>query len=200
MRYFTIAALAAVLSVFAVSGTAFAHKVNVFAYAEGGKVHAEGYFADGGRCAGCRVVVKDMRGVIITEGVTDGNGAFSFDIPKAGDIKVVLEAGTGHRGEYALKESEMKAAREQVSRTDKAPVKEAGTCPLTPAAPVACSDVEGIRDVVEEAVEVKLKPVYAMLADMKEAQSKPSLMGIIGGVGYIAGLMGVVMYMKSRKA
>jgi len=42
--------------------------------------------------------------------------------------------------------------------------------------------------------------VYTMLADMKEAQSKPSLTGIIGGIGYIAGLMGVVMYMKSRKA
>jgi nickel transport protein len=53
-----------------------------------------------------------------------------------------------------------------------------------------------IRSMVEEAIDKKLKPVMKLLADMR--QSEPSLTDILGGIGYIFGLIGVAAYISSK--
>ena len=40
----------------------FAHKVNVFAYIEGGKIYTESYFNDGKKCIESKIEVFDNRG------------------------------------------------------------------------------------------------------------------------------------------
>lgn len=86
---------------------AFAHKVKVFAYAEEGIVFTESYFADGKPCKGSKISVEDPEGRVLVEGETDGEGLFSFEVPEKTDLKIVLNAGAGHRAEYYLKTDEM---------------------------------------------------------------------------------------------
>ncbi|SPD72912.1 conserved exported hypothetical protein [uncultured Desulfobacterium sp.] len=93
------------------SGIALAHKVNVFAYVEAGKVYTESYFPDGGRVEGGKVLVYDSQNNLLLEGVTDKNGEFSFDIPKVDDLNIVIEATMGHKNSFKLKKSEVEAGK-----------------------------------------------------------------------------------------
>jgi len=205
-----IAVVIAVL-VASFAATAHAHKVNVFAYAEGGKVHTESYFADGTRAAGCRVTVEDMSGRQLLEGTTDKDGMFSFDIPGPEDLRIVLHASMGHQNDYVIKASELTAAlpggggEAKTWGAESRPVKEKPAMKEKPSARVsgtaaaAAVSVEELRAVVDETVESRLKPLYAMLADMREAEDKPDVSEVVGGIGYIMGIMGVILYFKSRK-
>ncbi|GAI20495.1 unnamed protein product [marine sediment metagenome] len=56
----------------------FAHKVNVFAYAEGDTVYTESYFSDGTKVKGGIVEVYDSQGTKLLAGKTDENGEFNF--------------------------------------------------------------------------------------------------------------------------
>jgi len=93
------------------SGTALAHKVNLFAYAEGGKIYTESYFPDGKPVEGGKVLVYDSKDNLLLEGVTDKEGLFSFDIPKVDDLTIVIDATMGHKNSFKLKKSEVEAGK-----------------------------------------------------------------------------------------
>ena len=86
---------------------AWAHKVNLFAYVEGGTVYTESYFPDGRKVEGGRVEVLDAGGKKILEGKTDAQGQFNFPLPKKEDLTILLDATMGHKNSFVLKKSEM---------------------------------------------------------------------------------------------
>ena len=101
----TMVALLAALTLFC--GTAFAHKVNIFAYVEGNTVYTESYFPDGQPVAGGKVIVYDSSKSLLLEGKTDEEGLFSFPAPKVDDLTIVIEATMGHKNKFLLKKSEL---------------------------------------------------------------------------------------------
>jgi nickel transport protein len=92
-------------------GTAMAHKVNVFAYVEGGVVYTESYFPDGTPVESGKVLVLDSQGKLLLEGVTDKGGLFNFAVPKVDDLTIVIEATMGHKNSFKLKKSEVEAGK-----------------------------------------------------------------------------------------
>ena len=97
--------------VLSASGTALAHKVNLFAYAEGGTVFTESYFPDGRAVEKGKVRVYDSKDQLLLEGETDTKGMFSFDIPKVDALTIVIDAGMGHKNEFKLKKAEVEAGQ-----------------------------------------------------------------------------------------
>ena len=93
------------------SGTALAHKVNLFAYAEAGKVYTESYFPDGRPVEGGKVLVYDSQNNLLLEGVTDKKGLFSFAIPKVDNLTIVIEATMGHKNSFKLKKADVEAGK-----------------------------------------------------------------------------------------
>ncbi|MEJ2157884.1 MAG: carboxypeptidase-like regulatory domain-containing protein [Desulfobacteraceae bacterium] len=93
------------------STAAMAHKVNVFAYVEGGKVYTESYFPDGSPVEGGKVLIYDSQDNLLLEGVTDKAGLFSFDVPKVDDLTIVIEATMGHKNSFKLKKAEVEAGQ-----------------------------------------------------------------------------------------
>lgn len=93
------------------SGTALAHKVNLFAYAEAGKVYTESYFPDGRPVEGGKVLVYDSQDNLLLEGVTDKEGLFSFPVPKVDDLTIVIEATMGHKNSFKLKKADVEAGK-----------------------------------------------------------------------------------------
>ncbi|MEC4684151.1 MAG: hypothetical protein VST71_00240 [Nitrospirota bacterium] len=189
------------------SSTVLAHKVSIYAYAEDNMVFAEGYFADGTRSRNSRIEVFDANtGEKLLEGKTDSEGKFSFRIPKATSIRLVLHASMGHRNDYTLGAKEVKEAmgiqdtgvRNQESgvKEQKTESKPQSTVPLTVASGVSSAEIEAV---VNKAMDRKLQPVITMLLKLQEKSEKPGLTEILGGIGYIIGLMGAVMYFKSRR-
>jgi nickel transport protein len=88
---------------------ALAHRVLVFAYAEGDTIHTESKFVPDTPVRQGKVLVLDAKtGKELLTGQTDDKGKFSFKIPAAAaaekmDLKIVVDAAMGHRGEWLLK-------------------------------------------------------------------------------------------------
>ena len=93
------------------STTAMAHKVNLFAYVEGGRIYTESYFPDGNPVAGGKVLVYDSQNKLLLEGVTDKSGLFDFAIPRIDDLTIVINATMGHKNSYKLKKAEVEAGK-----------------------------------------------------------------------------------------
>jgi len=106
-RYLPVFFLA--ISFFA--GNALAHRVNLFAYIEGGKIYTESYFPDGKPVAGGKLSVYDSQGNLLLAGKTDKAGMFNFAVPKVDDLTIVIEASMGHKNHYKLKKNEVEAGR-----------------------------------------------------------------------------------------
>ncbi len=93
------------------SGTALAHKVNLFAYVEAGKIYTESYFPDGLPVENGKVLVYDSQDNLLLKGVTDKKGLFSFAVPKVDDLTIVIEATMGHKNSFKLKKAEVEAGK-----------------------------------------------------------------------------------------
>ncbi len=85
-----------------------AHKVNVFAYAEGGVVYVEGYFPDGRPVEKAELQVLDSQGQLLLSGQTDAQGLFQFQLPKRDDLTLIINAGMGHKSQYLFKKTAIK--------------------------------------------------------------------------------------------
>lgn len=89
-----------------ISSSAFAHKVNIFAYVEGDRVYTESYFPDGKKVKGGIIEVYDSQGKKLLEGTTDAQGQFNFKPTNKEDLKIVINASMGHRNSYVLSADE----------------------------------------------------------------------------------------------
>lgn len=87
--------------------SAFAHKVNIFAYVEGQTVYTESYFPDGRKVTEGVIEVYSSNGEKLLEGNTDKEGLFSFKLLKKQDLNIVIIASMGHRNSYLLKKDDM---------------------------------------------------------------------------------------------
>jgi len=198
ITFFTALAVIIGVMVF-IPGKSLAHKVMVFGYVEDGKVKTISKFSGGKKVMGGKITVFDVDGKQLLQGVTDDNGEFSFDIPSKKGLKIELEAAMGHKNI-----SEIPA--DQLGGPDAAPAvgenadETAGTTSevaTTEEIPVE-SDVQDadLEARIEKVLDRKVMPLLQMMA---EKEDKPGFTDIVGGIGYIVGLMGLFLYMKSRK-
>ena len=169
-------------------GPALAHKVMIFAWVEGDTVFTESKFSGGKKAINAPVVIFDKDGKKLLEGKTDNKGEFSFKIPKLTDLRIVLNAAMGHKAEWTVPESEIREAGAIVE-------KKSAPEPSGPI-PVGLSKEE-VRKIVEDSLDKKLRPIVRMMTESKH--TKPYLTEIIGGIGYIFGLMGIALYLISRR-
>ena len=91
----------------AISGTALAHKVNIFAYVEDGVVYTESYFPDGRPVESGAIEVYDGQGNKLLEGICDKDGLFSFKVPRKDDLTIVINASMGHKNNFTLRKEEI---------------------------------------------------------------------------------------------
>jgi nickel transport protein len=180
--------LVLVLVVVGVSSSALAHRATIFAWVEGDTIVTESKFSGGRRAVNSQVRVYDGNGREILNGKTDDRGEFSFRIPEISDLKIVLEAGMGHRAEWLISEAEVRGDVD-------VPPESAATVEPSPEKSALLSREE-VKQIVEDSLDIKLRPITRKLAEMEE--KGPSVTEILGGIGYIFGLMGVALYFKSR--
>jgi len=184
------------------AGAALAHRVNVFAWVEGNTVFVECKYPDGTKVHDGVIRVLDSVGKELLNGKTNDKGEFSFKLPKQDDLTVVLEAGMGHRGDWPLSKQDLAPAGdapkpEPAAPSQPAPKTEAPSQAANEPAPATASpSPPGIDQAIEKALDKKLAPVMRMLAEMHEP--KVRLTDVLGGVGYIVGLVGVAAYFKRK--
>jgi cobalt/nickel transport system permease protein len=164
--------LAAAAIVVLLPSASHAHGISVHAHEERGSVFVEGRLAGGRPCGNCGVeVLSSETGEILLEGSTDEGGMFSFRRPSSAPLRVVLRSSPGHRAQFALAAS-----------PDRVEIRG-----------------EAVEQMVEKAVDEKLRPLRREVAALRQAAQRPGVTEILGGIGYIIGLMGLALYFKYRR-
>ena len=198
-----------------------AHRLLVFAVAEGPVIEGSAYFAGGAPASGVDVLIEDVSGEVLAELSPSADGSFSYRAKTPAKHVVVARSGDGHRAEWTVRAAELapafvgSATSQSVTTTgsgaDVAPAHRLGpatvqlSTPLTQAqtptvdgSTVDQSDVDpALTAAIELAVARQLRPLREELA---AARSRASLRDVLGGIGYIIGLAGVALWWRTRGA
>ena len=165
----------------------FAHKVITFYYIEHGKVNTENYFSDGKKCKSCEIIVYDnITGEKLLQGKTNTDGEFSFVPPKMTGLKIVLNAGMGHRAEAIVPKTELEGIFNKGTGEKKVKIE------------IGISEDE-LRKIIREEVSKELQPIYRFLKKIAMDLTKPTLSKVLAGIGYILGITGLIIYFRNRK-
>jgi nickel transport protein len=167
----------------------------------------EGYFSGKAKAVECPVEILDADGNKIHEGKTDANGVYGVKIADlrltSGDLKIVLRAGDGHRAECTLRHDDLTGSA--VAAADRSERAQATDVPTEHvAAQLQFQDSTQLRKNLDEIIDAKIQPLMKMLASQQRllAEQKDRgvrLTDVIGGIGWIFGLMGVWAYFKGRQ-
>lgn len=183
-----------------------AHNVTVFAWVDGDTIHTQSKFSGGKRVKNAPILVYDSKDILLLEGKTDKNGMFSFKIPQKTALKIVLKASMGHLAVWKLQAEELGEAKSKTAVQPtgmNAPlVTDSGSAGIQ-----RNDDVFGstkisigrreIEEIINASLDKKLQPITQMLADAMNQE--PGFTEIMGGIGYILGLVGIALYFTNRK-
>ncbi len=172
---------------------AFAHRVYIYAWVEGNTVFTESYFSGGVKVKNGLIQVFDLNGEKLTEGHTNSKGEYSFQVPGKSGLRIVVNASMGHRGEYLLKADEIGGIA--ASQTNAVQQKHVAK---TESSSPAGVDTDQIRKIVEQTLDSRLRPIARSIAKLQEEKG-PGLTEVVGGIGYIFGIMGLLLYFRNRK-
>ena len=168
---------------FLFASAAHAHKLNIFTYAESGKIFVESYFSDGIIPKDAKVKVSDDNDKEILSGVVNAEGAYTFDVPNSPKILILVDAGLGHVVSATLEGVEMTSVTADPSNAV------AGGNDDAPA-------VAGLEAQIRRAVAEANKPLARELSALK---NKVYTSDIVGGLGFIFGFLGLYAFLKARK-
>ncbi len=183
--------LVPLLFLFAGATTLYAHKLNVFAAWEGDQVTGYAYFPGGGRAAAVEVTVTADDGRELAVLRTDTDGVFTYRPDIAGGLKFTVQSVDGHRAVYTVAADPRAAAVAEAPPADKTNA----VNPLLPdTAPPPAATLTAT--VVADLISREIRPLREEVAAYR---SEVRLHDVIGGLGYITGLAGLVMYMKAKK-
>lgn len=183
---------------------ALAHRASIFAWVQGQTVHTQSKFMGGKRPEQALIEVFDDAGNLLLKGETDAQGLFSFQAPKISDMQIVLTAGMGHRAVWVLSREDFQAA--DMESGDNQPLNavpsrksdevDSKTSKGHPSPENGLSAAE-VTALVESILDRKLKPLMNGITALNE--NRISLSDILGGIGYIVGLVGLAAYMQYRR-
>ncbi len=194
---------------------AFAHRVNVFAYADGEAVRVECSFSKSQKVRHGRLLITDSRtGAELIRAETDEQGAFSWKpdaafLQSGHGVKIHLNAGEGHQASWIMEGSELAViggASPAVSGKPGQPgVRKESSGPSGVQKNAAPAGTAGPGPEWEERMdallEARLAPMRQMLGQALAAlqDDSPRLRDVVGGIGWIIGLLGMGAYMRYRR-
>lgn len=192
------------LAILLLGAPAFAHGLNIFAWLENGQILVQCDFGQGRPAVNAHITVYDsVDKKELTQGQTSAQGKFSFTVPEVirqgHGLTIVADAGQGHRGEWSMDASELYAAAALTAGFEHSALQNGHGDASTPGTPLPQAAVPGqqLRAIIDEALELKLAPIRREIAAL--SASGPTIAEIVGGIGWIIGLVGIGLYFKSRK-
>lgn len=191
-------AILLIMVVLCTADSASAHKVTVFAWVEGDMVYTQSKFSGGKKVRHAIIRVLDDQGNQLLEGKTDANGEYAFKAPQKTGMKIILLAGMGHRAEWVITAEEFSGG---VAEPDRESMKQE-FIPLKAAQNDMNSPdritLEDIQHAVDKSLDNKLSPIVKKLNRLSDSDHKPGISDILGGIGYIIGLVGIGAYVHYR--
>lgn len=201
----------------ACADVAQAHRVNIFAWLEGGTVRVECSFRRDSPVQQGTVIVFDAQtGAELLQGRTDKQGAFAFPVPdvvrQGHGLRIRIVAGEGHQNEWHMDAAEFSSLLPDGTAATAPETEGRIVSPGTGQAaesdergaftPAGTKDGLGlsrkdVETIVDAALDRHLAPLRRALAARDETE--PTLRDIVGGLGWIMGLVGIGLYFSRRR-
>jgi nickel transport protein len=178
----------AVLLILLFAGPVFAHRITIIGWVEGDTVFTEGCFSGGTKPKNALIQVFDPDKNLLLEGKTDENGEFSFKVPSVVTLTVLINAGAGHQATCEISEEDIRAEAVLISS-------ETGNEDLADEGAYISEDM--LRKIVSSEVNKQLKSFLNQI-NAATAHTEPSVTDILGGIGYIIGLVGLGTFFHYR--
>lgn len=168
---------------------AFGHRINIFALDEGGEVYTESTFAGKRPVKGGVIRVFNADGALLFTGKTDDAGICTFPRPEPGALSVEVDAGMGHKSRW-----ELEAAAGAVTKAADAGAPGMGAPKaLAQGNSVSAGFTDGDWKHLAQIVDASVAKALI------RAGEETRLRDIVGGIGYIVGLLGMAAWVRSRK-
>jgi len=165
------ALLLAAAALLAAPQVALAHRLNVFAFEEGGQVHVETYFSRGAKARGATVSVYGSDGARLLSLTADPSGACTFAPPGPGRLTLVAETSDGHRAEFVLERDGSAGRAEGAAKND------------SPAA-----------------VHREIRQLRAEIRKLRKERTEVSARDVVAGLGLVFGLTALVAHLVGRRS
>jgi len=194
---------------------ALAHKMVVFATGADRAIEGEVYFHGGEPARNVKVTLFAPDDQVVGETTTDQEGKFRFPIQFRCDYRVIADAGAGHGAEYTVPADELP---DDLPQPGGEPSEQAASVPdehdadATPGEshegasaiasgegaaraeshhePLAASDAESRKTEIEAIG----RQLAALRRDFDRYRNELRLREVLGGLGYILGIMGTAFY------
>lgn len=175
----------------ALSNTAHAHKLKVFAFAEGDRIEGTTYFVGGTPASGATVEVMSADDRLLATLVPDTDGDFSYEVEAHENHVIVANTRDGHVARWTVAAAEFTgqasgSSSQNVDNTTSTGTDDSATKP----------DNDELARLVEQAVAQQIQPLREQ---MVRNEDRVRLQDIIGGIGYIMGIFGVVVWWQQRR-
>ena len=182
--------------------TGWAHGINLFATVEGSTIQGTLLYADGTPAAKAPVTAFGPNGDVNAEAKTDESGRFSFQTRVRCRHRLVGDAGQGHRGLFTIAAEDLSASLPTTLPEPVAPLPESALAELpgesSVVTPVEADAMHAEFDArLEAAVARQLRPLREQI---DRYEKKIRIRDVIGGIGYLFGLVGLVVLLKHRSA
>jgi nickel transport protein len=189
---------------------ASAHRVNLFCLVEHENIVCQGSFPDGSAVKNGELTVtfKGNNEALLKTSINE-QGQAEFSIPARAraakqDLHIVLEASMGHKASWTVQSEEFGLQNESIeadpafeAEPENSPARGSDPNQTAKAKPVQIFlDREELQRIVAAAVSQEVAPLKRQIQSLQ--QDRVSLQDILGGLGYILGLMGLTLYFKSR--
>ena len=186
-----------------------AHRVNLFCWVEKDRVVCQASTPDGSPIADAAVdlLKPDDEAPVLTR-TTDEQGTAAFPIPQEArsrsmDLEVVLEASMGHKASWTVRAEELAQAPAESASGSGQPASKKGQQPQADSVQQQSRTEAGrslsreeLEGIVADAVAREIGPLKREIRALQ--QHRVSIRDVLGGLGYILGLMGIGLYVKSR--
>ena len=171
---------------------AAAHNVVGGVYATGFEIEGEAGFSNGSMAnAGTIVKITDQAGIPLGEVLTDDEGFFTFTAKKRITHVFKINMGAGHQLTMQLPAEELP---ESLSADLQMSHQLITSRSVNNETPVIANQTTSLM--LEKAIAKQIKPLRQEIQSLKE---KSGLRDILGGIGYIFGLLGLVAFLRERK-
>ena len=192
--------LVGLVAMMALTQSAYGHKLKVFATGAGRTIEGYAYFPGGGRAKNMKVHVFGPNDTKLGQTTTDGEGEFTFEAKSRCDHKFVIDTADGHRASHTVPAAELgedlPASKAIHTRNEPPPLAAADAPSEGEGNPVGSASSADVRAMVERAVSRQIRPLREQIERYEE---KLRLRDVLGGVGYICGIMGLAFFVLGSK-
>ncbi len=173
---------------------AHAHKIKLFATAQSNLITGYAYYPGGGKISNTTIQVSGPEGLSLGETTTNDQGEFTYTATSRMVHTFTLNTTDGHFATYTISAEELSDTlpSPHSNSPDKTTLIE-HTSP--PATPLSISPQE-LEPLLEKTLNRHIRPLREQLENYQE---QIRLHDILGGIGYIFGIMGLIFYWKKHK-